>query len=73
MSYGGRLALLNSVLLSLPLFMLSFFEIPRGVLQRLDYFRSCFFWSNDDRKRKYRLTKWENICRPKDQGGPRCP
>ncbi len=64
-----EMALLNSVLSSLPLFMLSFFEISRGVLQRLDYFRSRFFWSNDGRKRKYRLTKWENICRPKDQGG----
>ena len=42
-SYGGILVLLNSVLSSLPMFMLSFFEIPRGVLQRLDYYRSSFF------------------------------
>ena len=68
-SYGGRLVLLNSVLSSLPMFMLSFFEIPRGVLQRLDYYRSSFFWSSDSQKKKYRLTKWDYICRPKDQGG----
>jgi hypothetical protein len=40
---GGRLVLINSVLSSLPMFMMSFFEIPRGVLKKLDYFRSQFF------------------------------
>jgi hypothetical protein len=28
-----------------------------------------FFWQSDGHKRKYRLTKWNVICRPKDQGG----
>jgi hypothetical protein len=40
---GGRLVLINSVLSSLPMFMMSFFEILRGVLKKLDYFRSRFF------------------------------
>jgi hypothetical protein len=69
LSVGGRLVLINSVLSSLPMFMLSFFEIPRGVLKKLDYFRSCFFWQNDEHKKKYRLTKWEIVCTSKDQGG----
>jgi hypothetical protein len=43
LSYGGRLVLLNSVLSSLPMFMMSFFEIPKGVLKNLDHFRSRFF------------------------------
>ena len=44
LSVGGRLVLINSVLSSLPMFMMSFFEIPRGVSKKLDYFRSRFFW-----------------------------
>jgi hypothetical protein len=28
---GGRLVLINSVLSSLPMFMMSFFEIPKGI------------------------------------------
>jgi hypothetical protein len=43
MSVGGRLVLINSVLTSLAMFMLSFFEVPKGVIERLDYFRSRFF------------------------------
>jgi hypothetical protein len=69
LSYGDRLVLINSVLTSLPMFMLSFLEIPIGVCKRLDYFRSRFFWQSDAHKRKYRLSKWNIICRPKDQGG----
>jgi hypothetical protein len=35
LSYGGRLVLLNSVLSSLPMFMMPFFEVPKGVLKTL--------------------------------------
>jgi hypothetical protein len=69
LSYGGRLVLLNSVLSSLPMFMMSFFEIPKGVLKNLDFFRSRFFWQGSSNRDRYRLTKWDILCRPKDQGG----
>jgi hypothetical protein len=57
------------VLSSLPMFLLSFFEIPKGVRKILDFCRSRFFWQSDGQKKKYRLTKWNIVCRPKDQGG----
>ena len=69
MSYGGRLILISSVLTSMPMFLLSFFEVPVGVRKRLDFYRSCFFWQSDEFKQKYRLAKWDIICRTKDQGG----
>jgi hypothetical protein len=69
LSYGDRLVLINSVLTSLPMFMLSFLQIPVGVRKRLDFFRSRFFWQSDENKKKYRLSKWNMLCRPKDQGG----
>jgi hypothetical protein len=43
LSYGGRLVLLNSVLSSIPMFMMSFFEVPKGVLKNLEHFKSKFF------------------------------
>jgi hypothetical protein len=69
LSYDDRLVLINSVLTSLPMFMLSFLEIPKGVRKCLYFYRSRFFWQSDETKKKYRLTKWNIICRPKDQGG----
>jgi len=43
LSVGGRLVLINSVLSSLPMFMMSFFELPKGVLEKIDCFRSRFY------------------------------
>ncbi len=69
LSVGGRLVLINSILLSLAMFMTSFFEVPKGVLRKIDYYRLRFFWQLDDHKKKYRLTRWDIVCQPKDQGG----
>jgi hypothetical protein len=71
LSVGGRLVLINSVLSSLLMFMLSFFEVPKGVLKKINYFRSRFFWQHDSQKKKYRLTKWSIMCQPNNQGGLR--
>ena len=30
---------------------------------------SRFFCQSDDNKRKYPLTKWNIVCKPKDRGG----
>jgi hypothetical protein len=69
LSVEGRLMLINSILSSLPMFMLSFFRISKGVLKKLDYYRSRFFWQCDEHQKKYRLTKWSILCTPKCVGG----
>src|SRR6266498_1202020 len=69
LSIGGRLTLINLVLSSLPMYMMSFFDIPKGVLKKLNYFRSRFFWQGDDHKKKYRLAKWSILSQPKDRWG----
>jgi hypothetical protein len=66
LSVGGRLILINSVLTSLVMFMLSFFEVLRGVLEKIDYYRSRLYWQSDQHKKKYRLARWNIICQPKD-------
>jgi hypothetical protein len=43
LSVDYRLVLINSILSSLPMFMLFFFEILKGMLEKIDYFRSRFF------------------------------
>ena len=61
--------LINSVLSNMVLYMISFFQLPKRVLYRLDYFRSRVFWQGDSEKKKYRLAKWDVVCRPKDYSG----
>jgi hypothetical protein len=64
----GRLVLINSIL-TMVIFILSFFEVLRGVLEKIDYNRSQLYCHSDQHKKKYRLIKWNIIYQPKDQGG----
>ena len=36
LSLGGRLVLINSVLINMVLYMISFFQLPKGVLKKID-------------------------------------
>jgi hypothetical protein len=51
------------------MYILSFFRIPKGILKKLDYYRSRFFWQSDEHKKKYRLAKWSVLCTPKSIEG----
>lgn len=65
MLYGGRLVLMNSVLTSLPIIILSFFEVLIRVQKRHDYYRSRLFWKSDEDKAKYLLARCDILCWPK--------
>jgi hypothetical protein len=56
LSTRGRLTLINSVLSSLLMYMMSLFSIPKGVQKKLDYFQSRFFKQQEEKK-KYHLAK----------------
>lgn len=59
LSGGGGMVLINSVLSGIAMFMLSFFEVPKGILKKLDYYRfPFFFWQCDEHGKKYRLARW---------------
>ncbi|KAK1297873.1 hypothetical protein QJS10_CPB14g00976 [Acorus calamus] len=70
LSLGGRLTLIQAVLTNLPIYYLSIFKIPKGVLARLECIRRRFLWSGvKEMRRKIPLVKWEVVCTSKKQGG----
>jgi len=44
LSLGGRLVLLKSVLSSLPVYALSFFKAPSGIVSSIESLLNCFFF-----------------------------
>ena len=44
LSLGGRLVLLKFVLLSLPVYALSFFKALSGIVSSIESILNCFFW-----------------------------
>jgi hypothetical protein len=59
LSLGGRLILINSVLTNMVLHMISFFLLPKGVLHKLNYYWSRFFWQWDSKNKKVSTGKME--------------
>lgn len=55
MSFGGRLALLKSVLCSLPIYYLSLFRIPDGVAKKIESIQANFLWGGCDLNRKIHM------------------
>jgi hypothetical protein len=44
LSFGGRLVLLRSVLSSMPVYALSFFKAPSGIVSSIESILNCFFF-----------------------------
>lgn len=65
LSIGGRVALINSVLNSLPTYFLSFFKDPKKVINSIVSIQRKFLWGGCEEKIKIAWVKWETICLPK--------
>ncbi|GKU89268.1 hypothetical protein SLEP1_g3431 [Rubroshorea leprosula] len=69
LSFGGRITLINSVLSALPIFYLSLFKIPKGVLREMIKIQRSFFWGGVNLDRKIAWVSWEYVCMDKGKGG----
>src|ERR1044072_6535432 len=69
LSFSGRLCLLNSVLSSIPRFYLSSFKSHISVANKISSLQQRFLLEGSDEVRKISWVKWEDVCRPKKEGG----
>ena len=61
--------MINSVLDSLPTYMMSVFPIPKSVITRLDKIRRKFLWQGNSERKGYNLVKWDVVIVGKKHGG----
>ncbi|GJW79512.1 RNA-directed DNA polymerase, eukaryota [Tanacetum coccineum] len=69
LSIGGRLTLIKSVLSSLPLYQMSIYKAPMGVLHKMESIRRRFFNGVDINERKISMIGWQKILASKGKGG----
>ena len=65
LSIGGRFTLLKSVLSSLPLYHLSIFKCPMGVLNLMESIRRNFFNGVTNSEKKLALIAWKKVMASK--------
>nr|GEU62946.1 zinc finger, PHD-type [Tanacetum cinerariifolium] len=69
LSIGGRLTLLKSVLSASPLYNMSIYKVPRGVLKSMEAIRSRFFNGADYSDKKITWAAWDKVLASKKNGG----
>jgi len=68
LSFAGRLQLLSSVLLSLQVFWVKVFILPKRVIRLIEKKLNWFLWSGRDTK-AHATMAWSKVCVPKKEGG----
>ncbi|GKU98851.1 hypothetical protein SLEP1_g11790 [Rubroshorea leprosula] len=68
LSIGGRIVCINSVLSSPPVFLMSAYLIPMGVIKKIDSIRRAFLWGGCELPKKIAWVGWEKICKNKKDG-----
>ena len=68
-SKGGRITLIRSTLVSMPLFLMSLFRISTVVSKRLEKIQRDFLWGGVTLERKPYTVRWETVCTNRDKGG----
>jgi hypothetical protein len=56
-------------LYALPVYFLSFFKAPSGIISKLESLFKRFLWGGGVESRKINWVKWDKICREKEDGG----
>jgi hypothetical protein len=70
MSKAGRLEMLNSVLSSLPVYLMTINDMPAWVRKEFDRRRRAWLWAGDTSCSGGKCTvSWKQVCRPKALGG----
>lgn len=69
LSLVRRLILIQSVLATIPLYIMQTTSIPKATLNKIEQHCRNFLWGVEVGGRRLNLVKWEEVCRPKEQGG----
>eukprot|EP00253_Pinus_taeda_P031398 PITA_31398 len=69
LSKVGRLTLIKSVLLSIPVYWAALTWVPKGVLEKIRRICSRFLWAGTKENSTLPWVAWEKVARPKDWGG----
>ena len=72
LSIAGRLTLIKASISSLPIYYLSLFRAPKGVLDKINKLQRQFLWSGGSKKSYMALAAWDLLELPKILGGLGC-
>ncbi|KAL0284767.1 UNVERIFIED_CONTAM: putative mitochondrial protein [Sesamum calycinum] len=68
LSQAGKTILIQAVVQAIPSYAMSYFKLPKSLLQEFQALAANFFWHDGDRQRIHWLA-WDQMCSSKLEGG----
>ena len=69
LSTAGKLTLLKSCLVSIPVYLICVIKFPKWAIECINSQMANFLWNDHEGKHKYHLSNWQSLAMPKDYGG----
>lgn len=69
LSQAGRITLIKSVILALPVYYMATTKIPVGVINAINALIRRFFWGKMDKERYLAYVAWAKVAAPIEEGG----
>uniref|UniRef100_J3LXP2 Reverse transcriptase zinc-binding domain-containing protein n=1 Tax=Oryza brachyantha TaxID=4533 RepID=J3LXP2_ORYBR len=70
LSYSERITLINAVLNAVPIYSMCAYILPASIIHAIDKKRRAFLWTGEDKCSGAKcLVAWEQVCKPKQEGG----
>ncbi|PKU61028.1 Putative ribonuclease H protein [Dendrobium catenatum] len=69
LSMGGKIALIETSLLSMPNFLITNSLVPKRVLYEIEKLCRSFLWHKSDGSKRMHYVAWNDICKPRSMGG----
>ncbi|KAJ4811131.1 RNA-directed DNA polymerase (reverse transcriptase)-related family protein [Rhynchospora pubera] len=69
LSHAGRLVLIKSVLMTMPVYYMSIEILPKGIIKEINSLMAKFFWGKTGHSRYLSFISWKKLCQPVSSGG----
>lgn len=69
MSQGGKEVIIKSVAMSMSVYAMSVYQLPKSTADNIVSALSNFWWNSDQEKKKIHWVSWDKMCLPKHLGG----
>ena len=69
LSVGGKEILIKAVMQAIPTYIMSCFQLPKGLCEDLERMERNFWWGQRDQEAKMALVSWRKMCKSKLDGG----
>ncbi|KAJ4799769.1 RNA-directed DNA polymerase (reverse transcriptase)-related family protein [Rhynchospora pubera] len=68
LSHAGRLVMIKSVLMTMPVYYMSIEILPKGIIKEINSLMAKFFWEKTAHSRYLSFISWKKLCQPVSSG-----